>query len=114
MDSTQDENIKQWHSLCDPLITFTPTTPTFAPLTRTLDPDACTAAADACYRWGEGIKSCKSVYTNATQALSCLCQPSQLLHVSHCLAGRTECNKDIVTITSSDIPEYNICPAVQV
>lgn len=103
--------MKVWHEACDEHITFAPTTSSLTSLAVTVDPAACQSAYDACLQRDEGLESCGSMYSahmNATEAVDCICQSSQLWVASRCYTYGTKCNPDRTTRLST-MPEYVYC-----
>jgi hypothetical protein len=111
-DRYWDESIALWHEKCDPHLTFTPTTPMLTPLSTTLDTDECTSIYDACLQRSAGLSSCSEAYSaNITEAVSCLCRPSQLSAASRCFVDRTDCwfRRTDPPVTLSTVVEYEYC-----
>ena len=80
VDFTNDYNC--WHSLCNPIVNYSPTTPTFAPLTASYDIDYCTTAGDACTSMGNSRTLCSLDYRPndpITSFSACYCAPRVLM-----------------------------------
>jgi hypothetical protein len=112
MDGHYDEDIETWHNECQQYLTFTPTTPVLTSLAYTRDSDKCMSAYDACLQRDAGVKSCDQLYSsrkNITEAVVCLCRPSQISMASRCYLDRTNCGAIWTTVNISTVDEFERC-----
>lgn len=79
IDFTADYS--SWHSYCDPVVIYTPTTPILSPITASYNLDYCTTAKDACLSMAYTRSSCYLAYQSnsaLTPYRSCMCAPPVL------------------------------------
>ena len=113
LDPVFETGISVWHSICDPLITFTPTTAPISTIVRTWDPDVCTTAHSACDKQNALISSC-SDHSKGTAFFPCVCQPSILSLQYTCeFIGNVSCL--LTSAATTNMAAYHFCsnlPAV--
>ncbi|OBS26241.1 hypothetical protein FPOA_00182 [Fusarium poae] len=79
LDSTFDEGIKSWESLCDSIITFSPTTPSFSAYNEYPD-QLCAEVKKVCQTAENMINECLSYVSDVDTSSfsSCTCRPELL------------------------------------
>ena len=104
LDSTFDEGVQSWHSLCDTYVTFSPTTKALSSVTQSIDGDFCNFDVhSACKSAQLLLSSCthSSIITDELRFSSCLCAP-QLLSLDYTceVFGNSSCFYTDATLSS--------------
>ena len=76
LDFTNQYNC--WHSLCDPIVNYSPTSPLWTSITAPYDLAYCTTVQDACTSMSYSRSSCFLKYRSGdptTSVSRCLCSP---------------------------------------
>jgi hypothetical protein len=109
LDSTFDEGIEKWDSLCGNYVTFTPTTPAASAFTDHPD-QLCQEVKSACQTAGNLLDECSTYkYDLDTSSFSsCTCQPRLLRQEYSCLyIGNASCL--VTEVALSNLPGYSQC-----
>jgi hypothetical protein len=97
-----------WHSACDGVISYTPTTPPITSLSVTGGVDACLTAESNCVAFGSFTDSCTSTYSLSVELRHCFCQPAILDLASRCeVDGSVSCQ--FKTPVSTNLWSYKQC-----
>jgi hypothetical protein len=95
-----------WHSACDAVLTYVPTTPAITSLSMTADLANCQSAQSYCSVFGASTDSCSESSINELQ--SCICQATVLDLASRCeIDGSILCG--FLTPTSTNLFSYKSC-----
>jgi hypothetical protein len=90
-----------WHSACDNVITYSPTTPVLTSLSLTFDPLNCLSAQSYCQDFGVLTDDCSATITGSIELQSCMCQASVLDLASRCeIDGSVSCLFKTPTLTN--------------
>ncbi|KAH7263813.1 hypothetical protein BKA59DRAFT_431376 [Fusarium tricinctum] len=109
LDSTFDEGIEKWDSLCGSYVTFTPTTPAASAFTDHPD-QLCQEVKRACQTAKNLLDECSTYkYDLDTSTFSsCTCQPRLLRQEYSCLyVGNASCL--VTEVALSNLPGYSEC-----
>lgn len=108
-DSTVQDGLMSWHSLCDDYVTFQVTSPVLTQLTTSVNDDFCeTIVRGACDRAHLSLGSCSAIIADSTAFNSCVCSPPLLLLEYTCeFLGSTSCLHAGATL--SNLVAYPSC-----
>ena len=111
-DNSFDLPIDEWHSICDPHVSWELSTPAISSLTATLDPQACDRIYTACESAIVLKSECKMSATADLDLLSCMCKPPMTSLYSVCYYdGNISCLLQIGNIES--VPGRSFCQHLQ-
>lgn len=128
IDSDFQNDYNCWHSVCDPIINYTPTSPQYSSITAPYDLNYCLTAQAACTQMSASRSQCALEYNSGdptTSVSSCLCAPPVLsleytcsflqniscaqvpAHLSQ-IAGWTFCENlpDVLTVPASVVSSF--------
>jgi hypothetical protein len=107
-DGSFQTYIRSWHSACDDVITFSPTTPALSSITVPYDPKFCNTVLSSCARASISAAGCDGSYTGQ-QYSSCICQPPLFSLQYTCeFLGNTSCL--LTTAALTGMAAYGLCP----
>jgi hypothetical protein len=109
LDSTFDQGIESWDSLCGSFVTFTPTTPAASALTNYPD-QLCQEVKKACQTAQNMLDECSTYqyYLDTSTFSSCTCHPRLLRQECSCFyVGHASCLATEVAL--SNLPGYSRC-----
>lgn len=113
LDSTFDEGVELWHSLCGAYVTFTPTTPAASAFTEYPD-ELCQEVKKACQTAKSMRDECSTHKDDldTSSPSSCTCNPRLLRQEYTCLyVGNASCLATEVAF--SNLPGYSRCDNFQ-
>jgi len=88
-----------WHSACDDVLTYVPSTPAITSLSLTFDPANCLSAESFCQNFGALTDAC--TVSSANELQSCLCRVTVLDLASRCeIDGSISCAFRVPTTTN--------------
>ena len=109
-DPHLSQEVSIWHSECDPIINYTPTTPIISSITASYNLDYCLTADQNCESLTQQRDVCTDDYDQgpAASLTSCLCQPPLLTLAYECsILGNVSCIQ--VPAALSNMAEYGKC-----
>lgn len=95
-----------WHSACDAVLTYAPTTPAISSLSLTFDPANCLSAESYCSALEALTNAC--TVSSANELQSCMCQATAIDLASRCeIDGSVSC--EFRTPTATNLYSYKYC-----
>ncbi|KAJ4018871.1 hypothetical protein NW761_014941 [Fusarium oxysporum] len=112
-DAYFDQQISDWHDICRPYLTSTPTTPAGVTLSTTYDVQDCETAYINCNKLGSTFTSCSTAYAETADLSSCLCASDVLALASACeIDGYSKCIRS--TLAPSSLWAVRFCSTTPV
>ena len=110
-DPHLSNEVSVWHSECDPIINYTPTTPVISSITASYNVNYCLTVDQNCESLTQQRGICTNEYDQSSAAASltsCLCQPPLLTLAYDCsILGNVSCIQ--VPAALSNMAEYGHC-----